>query len=108
MTLAATNIRELGISMLIFPEGGRTPDGELKPFKEGGAYIAIKAGAPIIPVALSGTRAVVPMHSGIVKPGKVVVQVGDPIETSNLTLKDRERVTEEVRQQIVSMLAALH
>ena len=106
MTEAAKNIREKGISMLIFPEGGRTPDGELKPFKEGVAYIAIKAGVPILPVAVMGTRAVVPIHSGIVKPGRVIVRVGEPIETVNLTLKDRERITEEVRQQIVSMLAA--
>jgi 1-acyl-sn-glycerol-3-phosphate acyltransferase len=105
MTEAAKNIREKGISMLIFPEGGRTPDGELKAFKEGGAYIAIKAGVPVIPVAISGTRAVVPIHSGIVKPGKVRLQVGEPVETANLTLKDRERVTELVRQQIASMLA---
>jgi 1-acyl-sn-glycerol-3-phosphate acyltransferase len=103
---AARNIREKGISMLIFPEGGRTPDGELKEFKEGGAYIAIKAGVPIVPVAIGGTRAVVPIHSGIVKPGKVTLQVGEPIETANLTLKDRERVTEQVRQQIAAMLAA--
>jgi 1-acyl-sn-glycerol-3-phosphate acyltransferase len=106
MTLAATNIREKGISMLIFPEGGRTPDGELKEFKEGVAYIAIKSGVPIIPVALIGTRAIVPLNSGIVKPGKVMVRVGEPVETANLTLKDRERVTNEVRQQIVSMLAS--
>ena len=105
MTQAATNIRELGISMLVFPEGGRTPDGELKPFKEGVAYIAIKAGVPIIPVAIVGTRAVVPINSGIVKPGRVIVCIGDPIETASLTIKDRERVTEEARQQIVSMLA---
>jgi 1-acyl-sn-glycerol-3-phosphate acyltransferase len=106
MTEAAKNIREKGISMLIFPEGGRTPDGELKPFKEGGAYIAIRAGVPIVPVAITGTRAVVPIHSGIVRSGKVVLQIGEPIETANLTLKDRERVTEQVRQQIATMLAA--
>ena len=105
MTEAAKNIREKSISMLIFPEGSRTPDGELHPFKEGVAYIAIKAGVPILPVALIGTRAVVPIDSGIVKPGKVVVRVGDPIATTNLTLRDRERITGEVRQQIVSMLA---
>jgi len=106
MALAAKNIREKNISLLIFPEGGRTPDGELKEFKEGVAYIAIKAGVPILPVALIGTRAVVPINSGIVKSGNVRVRVGEPIETENLTMKDRERVTEEVRQQIVSMLAS--
>ncbi len=106
MMLAATNIREMGISMLIFPEGGRTPDGELKPFKEGVAYIAIKAGVPILPVAITGTRAVVEVGSGIVKAGAVRIMVGEPIETAGLTLKDRERVTEQARQQIIAMLAS--
>jgi 1-acyl-sn-glycerol-3-phosphate acyltransferase len=104
MTEAAKNIREKGISMLIFPEGGRTPDGELKDFKEGVAYIAIKAGVPIIPIALIGTRAVVPINSGIVHAGPVILRVGEPIETANLTLHDRGRITAQVRQQIASML----
>jgi len=104
MTEAAKNIREKSISMLIFPEGGRTPDGELKEFKEGVAYIAIKAGVPVIPVAITGTRAVVPIHSGIVKPGKVIIRIGEPIETAHLTIRDRERLTEQVRRQIVAML----
>lgn len=106
MIQAAANIREKGVSMLIFPEGGRTQDGELQPFKEGVAYIAIKAGVPVLPVAITGTRAVVPVHSGIVKAGRVRIMVGEPIETAGLTLKDRERVTEEARQQIAAMLAA--
>lgn len=105
MSDAARNIREKGISMLIFPEGGRTPDGELKAFKEGGAYIAIKAGVPLVPVAIHGTRAVVPMHSGIVRSGPVALLVGDPIDTANLTLQDRGRITAEARRQIEQMLA---
>lgn len=104
MTEAARNIREKGISMLIFPEGGRTLDGELRPFKEGVAYIAIKAGVPVIPIAILGTRAVVPVHSGIVRAGDVTVRIGEPIGTANLTLRDREQVTEQVRKQIAAML----
>src|SRR5579875_1207072 len=64
LTAAAQGIRDRGISMLIFPEGGRTHDGVLRPFKEGAAYIAIKAGVPIVPVALIGTRAVLPYGAG--------------------------------------------
>src|SRR5579884_2197220 len=63
MQVAAEIIRERGISLLIFPEGGRSLDGVLQPFKEGAAYIAIKAGVPMIPIALEGTREVLPMHS---------------------------------------------
>jgi 1-acyl-sn-glycerol-3-phosphate acyltransferase len=54
MSRAARNMREKRISMLIFPQGGHTPDGELKPFKEGVAYIAIKAEVLILPVAIAG------------------------------------------------------
>ena len=104
LTAAAKNIQEKHISMLIFPEGGRTPDGGLQPFKEGVAYMAIKAGVPIIPIALVGTRAVIPIHSSIVRAGRVSVRIGDPIDTASLTLKDREHLTEQVRQQIASML----
>ncbi len=104
MTLAADNIREKAISMLIFPEGGRTRTGELQPFKEGVAYIAIKAGVPIVPVGVTGTRAVIPMGSGIVRPGKVTLRVGDPISTEGLTLKDRQRLTDQVRESVAKLI----
>ena len=104
MTLAAQIIRERGISMLVFPEGGRSRHGELRPFKEGAAYIGIKAGATVIPVALIGTREVLPFGSGRLRPGEVTVKVGYPIDTGKLTLRDRSNVTEEIRAQIVSML----
>jgi len=104
MTLAAQIIRERGISMLVFPEGGRSRHGELRPFKEGAAYIGIKAGAPIIPVALIGTRDILPFGSGHLRPGEVTVKVGYAIDTSKLTLRDRTTVTAGIRAQIVSML----
>ena len=104
MQTAAENIREKGISMLIFPEGGRTPDGNLREFKEGVAYIAIKAGVRIIPVGLTGTRGVLAMGSGIVRPGRVTLRVGDPISTEGLSLKDRQRLTEEVRQKVAALI----
>ncbi len=104
MALAAQIIRERGISMLIFPEGGRSRHGELRPFKEGAAYIGIKAGVPIVPVALIGTRAVLPFGSGCIRPGEVTLKVGEPIDTKKLTLRDRGKVTEEIRTQIIAML----
>src|SRR4051795_5796062 len=95
MAEAGRVIRERGISVLIFPEGGRSLDG-LKPFKEGAAYIAINAGVPVVPVALEGTLKVLPMHSLNVRPGRVVMRIGDPIPTGNLTLKDRGKLTKEM------------
>lgn len=103
LSLAAQGIRDRGISMLIFPEGGRTRDGALQPFKEGAAYIAIKAGAPIVPVALIGTRDVLPYGSGHLRPGRVLMRVGDPIDTKGMSLHDRGKLTEEVRRRIIEM-----
>ncbi len=100
MQKAAETIQEKKISLLIFPEGGRSHDGQLQSFKEGGAYIAIRAGVPIIPVAILGTREVLPYGAGVVKPGAVTLRILKPIDTTKLTLKDRGRVNEELRNLI--------
>ena len=104
MQTAADNIREKGISMLIFPEGGRTRDGNLQDFKEGVAYIAIKAGVQIIPVGLTGVRGIVAMGSAIVRPGRVTLRVGNPISTEGLSLKDRQKLTELVRESVAALI----
>jgi 1-acyl-sn-glycerol-3-phosphate acyltransferase len=106
MTTAATVISERAISMLIFPEGGRSEDGALQPFKEGGAYIAIKAQVPLLPIVLIGTREVLAMGSPVFHPfRRVTLRIGDPIPTEGLTTRDRGKLTEAVREQIVAMLA---
>ena len=96
-------IRERNISILIFPEGGRSLTG-LQEFREGAAYIAIKAGVPIIPVALIGTMDILPMHSVNVKPGRVEMRVGAPIDTTGFTLRDRAALTAILRERIVELL----
>jgi 1-acyl-sn-glycerol-3-phosphate acyltransferase len=100
---SARIIRERGISVLIFPEGGRSLQG-LKPFKEGAAYIAIKAGVPVVPIALIGTLQVLPMHSLNVRPGHVTLRVGDPIPTANLKSHDREMLTQQLRDRVGELL----
>jgi 1-acyl-sn-glycerol-3-phosphate acyltransferase len=104
MTLAADTIRTRGISILIFPEGGRSPDGVLHPFKDGAAYIAIKSGVPVVPVAVKGTREILAMHTSTFHRGPVTLSIGDPIPTAGLTLHDRKTLTEAVRGQVVVML----
>jgi 1-acyl-sn-glycerol-3-phosphate acyltransferase len=106
MQIAAETIRRRGTSMLIFPEGGRSHDGTLGPFKEGAAYIAIRAGAPIVPVALIGTNRVLPFGSGTPMPATVKIRIFPPLPTEGLTLKDRQKLTEQVRNLILEALAA--
>ena len=104
MTTAAQVIRERGISLLVFPEGGRSQTGELDSFKEGAAYIAIRAGVPLIPIALQGTREVLPFGSGHVRSGRVTMRIGDPVPTDQMQLRDRGRITAELRDRIVNLL----
>ncbi len=104
MQTAAATIQRKGISLLIFPEGGRSHDGQLRPFKEGGAYIAIRAGVPVVPAAILGTRAVLPYGAGAVRAGSVTLRILKPIDTRPFTLKDRRKLTEHVRAAILEQL----
>ena len=90
-----------GRTVLVFPEGTRSPDGQLQRFKKGGFMLAIDAQVPIIPVGLSGTRTIVPRGSKTVCPGVVAVCVGSPIETSGLTVEDRDELMERVHSALV-------
>ncbi len=94
-----------GVSVLIFPEGTRTRDGQLGPFKKGGFHLAMDAGVPIVPVALRGTRALMPRGSLRVMSGEVFVTIGVPIPTSGLTIDDRPALIERVRDAIAAMAA---
>jgi 1-acyl-sn-glycerol-3-phosphate acyltransferase len=104
LSRAAELIQTRGISVLFFPEGGRSDNGKLKEFKDGAAYIAIKAQAPLVPLALIGTREVLPMHSAMLRRGNVTLRVGDPIATTGMTIRDRAALSESARQQVVALL----
>jgi 1-acyl-sn-glycerol-3-phosphate acyltransferase len=104
MTDAAHILREPGMSVMLFPEGGRSKDGMLQDFIEGAAYIAVKAGVPIIPLAMTGTREVLPMGSLQIMSGIVELRIGDPIPTANLTLKDRATLTQTMHDQVADLL----
>jgi 1-acyl-sn-glycerol-3-phosphate acyltransferase len=103
MSETARIIQERGVSALIFPEGGRSP-GPMREFREGAAYIAIKAGVPLIPVAIRGTREVLPMGSLLIRPGKVGLRIGDPIPTAGLPLQSRAALTAQLRARIAAMM----
>jgi 1-acyl-sn-glycerol-3-phosphate acyltransferase len=91
-------------SILVFPEGGRSRTGELQPFEEGAAYLAIKAQAPLVPIALIGTREVLPMGGAKFTAGTVKLKIGEPIITEGMTIKDRGDLNNCARERIVEML----
>jgi 1-acyl-sn-glycerol-3-phosphate acyltransferase len=94
-----------GESVLIFPEGTRTRDGTLGPFKKGGFYLAAKAGVPIVPVALRGTRELMPRGSYLLRSGTVKAIIGEAIATQGLSDEERATLDERVRSVVEAMLA---
>ena len=100
----ALSIRS-GNSFLIFPEGTRSTTAGLLPFKKGGFLMALKAQAPIVPVAIQGGRDAMQRGSRIIRPVTVSIRVGAPIETAGLQLADRDALIARVRARIEALLA---
>ncbi len=100
---AADSIRG-GNSFLIFPEGTRSRTDQLLPFKKGGFIMSIKAQAPIVPVAISGGRDAMRKGSAIIRPVRVEVRIGEPVETAGYTLDERDALIQLVRERIEALL----
>ena len=103
MLEGAKLIRERNISVVLFPEGGRSENGVIRPFIEGAAYLAIKSGVPVVPVGLVNTRGILPMGSLLLRPGAVEIHVGDPIPTAGLTPKDRAALNEMLYAKVCEL-----
>jgi len=96
---AVATVRQ-GASVMVFPEGTRSPDGRIHSFKKGGFTLALKAGVPIVPISIRGSRDVLPKSSLRVKPGTIEIVVGRRIGGDGGSLADRNRMMEEVRKAI--------
>jgi 1-acyl-sn-glycerol-3-phosphate acyltransferase len=86
-----------GMPLFVFPEGGRTSDGELRPFLSGAAYLAIRAQVPLVPIALNGVYDLLPIHTRHFYPGELIFSVGEPIETKGMTIRQTDALTERLR-----------
>ena len=93
-----------GMPLVIFPEGGRTRDGQIQPFLPGAFFLAIKAQADIVPIALLGTFDLLPMNTYHIKCQPLEMRVGEPVSTAGLTVRD----TDEVSAKVKSAIEALH
>lgn len=97
---AALKGLKAGMPLVIFPEGGRTPDGEIKPFLPGAFFLAIKAQVDIVPVALVGTYELLPMDTYHIRCRPLEMRVGPPIPTAGLTLRDMESLSARVQKAV--------
>jgi len=93
-------------SLVMFPEGTRSPNAGLQPFKKGAFALAIQLQRPIVPIAIHGTSGVMPRGRYLsIRPGTVVVEILPPIETEGLTYEDRDRLSDQTRSEIVARLS---
>ena len=98
---AARRIRG-GTSVVVFPEGTRSPDGAVRRFKRGSFSLALEAGAPVVPVSLVGVKAVVPRGLASVRRGLVIVRIHAPLAHGGRAPEEAEALAEEVRQVVAA------
>lgn len=96
----AARIIRNGVSVLIFPEGTRSRDGNIRPFKKGGFILAVDSGVLIVPVIIHGLRPLMLKNRVFVRPGKVLLEIKEPIESAGYTRKTKDDLLKKVRHVI--------
>lgn len=91
-----------GLSVVIFPEGSRSPDGEIKQFYNGAFYMATKAQVEVVPLTIVGTFEMLKMNTFHIKPQRLKLILGAPISTQGMTTHDLEKLAEQTRTVISS------
>ena len=92
-----------GMPLFVFPEGSRTPDGDLQAFLAGAAFLAIRAQVPLVPVALTGVYDLLPIHTTHFFPGDLTLNVGTPIDTTGMNVRQTDELTARLRSAIADM-----
>ena len=90
--IEASRTVQAGMPLLVFPEGGRSATGQINPFLGGAFYVAIKAGVPVVPMAIVGSFEAVPMNNYVIKPRPITLVVGEPISTEGFTPRAMEQL----------------
>jgi 1-acyl-sn-glycerol-3-phosphate acyltransferase len=100
----ALGVLKAGLSLAVYPEGTRSPDGRLKPFKKGTFAIAIEAGVPIVPVSISGAQHLMRKGEWIMRPGEIVVSFGPSVDASQYTMDRRMELLARVEELVATGL----
>jgi len=100
---AARQINADNSSIMIFPEGTRSPTGAMQRFKKGAFVLAIQAGVPIVPVAVRGGRAIMPKGSYRIRPGELEIHIGEPISVEGMTHDDRDALLRRSFEAIAAL-----
>lgn len=93
-----------GTSFAVYPEGTRSPDGRLRPFKKGTFLMAIQAGVPVVPVSIAGAQKVMPKGSRVIHGGDVTVRFGPPVNAADYTLEARADLLDRVHSLVAAGL----
>lgn len=104
---AAQRIAE-GSSVILFPEGTRSPDGRLQLFKTGAVMLAVKAGVELVPVGFNGTHQALPKGKLLARGGEVVLRIGQPLPTAGFKDKDKQELAALLHQRVAELLDACH
>jgi len=97
---AAAIVRN-GVSLMIFPEGTRSKDGNLQSFKKGGFVLAVESGVPILPIIIHGTYGIMPKKQIRIVPGNVILEICPPVEVSDYTMETKDELLENVRNIVL-------
>jgi 1-acyl-sn-glycerol-3-phosphate acyltransferase len=100
----ALGVLKEGLSLAVYPEGTRSPDGRLKPFKKGTFALAIEAGVPIVPVSISGAQHLMRKGEWTMRPGEIVVRFGTSMDASQYTMERRMELLERVEELVAAGL----
>ncbi len=104
---AAAGTIKNGTSIVIFPEGTRSPDGTIRAFKKGPFVLAVDAGVPIVPVVIHGTWSIMPKNRRIIKPCRVTLDILPPVETSGYSRSTKDELMEKIRSQLCHHFAQM-
>jgi 1-acyl-sn-glycerol-3-phosphate acyltransferase len=100
---AVVSLVRAGESLCAFPEGTRSRDGSVRPFKGGAFQVALQAGVPVVPIAIDGSGAVLPASGFRVRPGTITLRIGEPIPTAGLHSGDRHALAQRAHAAVAAM-----
>ena len=104
ITKAVEHLQKTHYSLILYPEGTRSVTGEVGTFKQGSFALPIESGISVVPVAIKDARIVLPKRSLLLRRGKIHVEIGVPIETVGLTIKDKAVLSRSVQEAVVAMM----